>query len=82
MNGSILQVKELKKLPKEVIRKILKTVDELAEDPFPRGMRKLVGSEHNFRVRLGNYRIIYSVFETVCIVEIVRVGHRKDIYQG
>ena len=74
-------VKELRKLPKEVVPKILKSVEELAENPYPKGTRKLVGSELRKPVRVGIYRIIYSVFESVCVVEIVRVGHRKDIYQ-
>ena len=46
--------KELEKLPKQVIAKVLTAVGELSNDPFPHGVRKLVGSEHSYRVRLGD----------------------------
>jgi mRNA interferase RelE/StbE len=74
-------VKELKQLPKETISRILKAVEELSSNPFPNQTKKLVGSEHSFRIRIGDYRIIYNVLSKVLIVEIIRVGHRRDIYE-
>ncbi|MGC2238304.1 MAG: type II toxin-antitoxin system RelE/ParE family toxin [Pyrinomonadaceae bacterium] len=74
-------VKELKQLPKETIRKIYSAVDELSQNPYVRGSKKLVDSENNFRIRVGNYRIIYSVISKILIVEIISVGHRKDVYR-
>ena len=73
-------VKELRKLPKDVIAKILKAVEQLPENPYPLGVRKLVGSEHTYRLREGSYRIIYTVLSSSLIIEIIRVGHRKDVY--
>ncbi|MDX1521906.1 MAG: type II toxin-antitoxin system RelE/ParE family toxin [Anaerolineae bacterium] len=73
--------KELKKLPKETIPRILSSIEELSQDPRPVGVRKIVGSKHSYRNRVGNYRIIYSIVEAVFVVEIIRVGHRKDIYR-
>jgi len=73
--------KELRRLPKGVILRILETVEKFSEDPFPSGFRKLLGSNHTYRVRVGDYRIVYSVRSSILIVEIVRVGHRKDIYR-
>ncbi len=73
--------KELRKLPSNVIIRILDTVDKFSEDPFPSGIRKLHGSNHTYRARIGDYRIIYSVRTSILIVEIVRVGHRKNIYR-
>ena len=74
-------VKELKNLPKDAIPRILTTVEQLSQNPRPVGARKLVGSEFSYRVRVGSYRVVYSVFESVFVVEIVRVGHRKDVYR-
>jgi mRNA interferase RelE/StbE len=71
---------ELKKLPREVVGRILRTVEQLATEPYPSGVRKLVGAEHTYRIRVGDYRIIYSVVASALIIEIIRVGHRRDIY--
>lgn len=73
--------KELRKLPPDVIQKIFIEVDLLSEEPFPSGCRKLVGSEQTWRIRVGNYRIIYNVFSSMLVIEIVRVAHRKDAYR-
>lgn len=73
-------VKELKQLPKEMIARILQAVTKLADDPFPAGVKKLVGSEHTYRIREGDYRVIYDVLSKTLVIEIVRVGHRKDVY--
>jgi mRNA interferase RelE/StbE len=74
-------VKELKQLPKETIKKIHSIVTGLSDNPLPEGVRKLVGSEHTFRIRSGDYRIVYSIRSEKLTVEIIRVGHRKDIYK-
>lgn len=73
--------KELKKLKKEVIPRIIKAVESLSINPHPTGSRKLQGSEHLYRVRLGDYRIVYSVENKILLIEIIRIGHRKDIYR-
>lgn len=73
--------KELRKLAKTVIPKVLEVVAALVENPHPVGSRKLRGSEHTYRIRVGDYRIVYSVFSNVLVIEIIRVGHRKNIYR-
>jgi mRNA interferase RelE/StbE len=73
--------KELRKLPKPMIKRVLVAVSELASDPNPTGSRKLVGSDHSFRVRVGDYRVIYDVQNSELIIEIIRVAHRKDVYR-
>lgn len=73
-------VKELKHLPKDTVARILKAVGRLPANPYPAGVRKLVGSEHSYRIREGDYRIIYSVALSTLVIEIIRVGHRKDVY--
>lgn len=73
--------KELQKLPRPMIVKVVAAVSDLANDPFPRGVKKLVGSEYTYRIRIGDYRVVYEVFENKLIIGIVRVRHRKDVYR-
>ena len=73
--------KELKQLPKQAIKKILSTVEQLQNNLHPAGSKKLIGLKHTYRLRTGNYRIIYSVKENYLIIEIIRIGHRKNIYK-
>jgi mRNA interferase RelE/StbE len=71
---------ELKKLPREIVGRILNAVEQLSTEPYPSGVRKLVSSEHTYRIRVGDYRIIYSVIASALVIEIIRVGHRRDVY--
>ena len=57
------------------------TVELLAEEPFPHGSEKLAGADHTYRIRVGDYRVVYEVFVPSEIVEIQRVRHRKDVYR-
>ena len=56
-------------------------VDSLATDPFPRGTSKLSGAEHLYRVRVGDYRIIYSVDDQAKLIFVHYVRHRRDAYR-
>lgn len=73
--------KELQKLPRQMIPKIVSAIGDLSDNPYPQGVKKLVGSEHSYRIRFGDYRVIYEVIENKLIIEIVRVRHRKDVYK-
>ncbi|WP_417335147.1 type II toxin-antitoxin system RelE family toxin [Halobacteriovorax marinus] len=73
--------KSLKKVPKKDIQKIVDAIQILAISPFPEGCRKLKGEEDVYRVRQGNYRIIYEVIEKKLVILVLKVGHRKDIYK-
>ena len=77
--GSAL--KELRKLPKQMIPRIVSAVALLSEVPHPEGVRKLTGSEHTDRIRVGDYRVIYDVIKERLIIEVIRVRHRADAYQ-
>jgi mRNA interferase RelE/StbE len=74
-------VKEIEALPRRDQRRVVSAIEALADDPRPAGARKLVGGDDAFRVRMGDYRIIYQVRDDVLIVYIVRVGHRRDVYR-
>ena len=73
--------KDLRKLPASVVERIVEAVEGLAENPFPHGVEKLGGSEHAYRTRLGDYRIVYEVVTESKLVEVQRVRHRKDVYR-
>ncbi|MFZ2451167.1 MAG: type II toxin-antitoxin system RelE/ParE family toxin [Methylovulum miyakonense] len=73
--------KELLKLPNPVVAELLATIYQLADNPYPDGAKKLKGRKPPcFRVRVGNYRIIYEIKNQQLLVHILAVGHRKDIY--
>jgi mRNA interferase RelE/StbE len=74
--------KELLKAPAAMIKRVVAAIDELAIDPRPEGSKKLKGSRENlWRIRIGDYRVIYLIEETIKVVEVRKIGHRKDIYE-
>jgi mRNA interferase RelE/StbE len=73
--------KAIRKLPADVRAGVIAKIDALADDPRPHGSKKLVDSEHLYRVRSGDYRIIYEIADQVLRVAVVNVGHRRDIYR-
>jgi len=68
------------KISRKDVSKILGAVAGLAENPHPVGSRKLRNSRNNYRIRVGHYRVVYSIYQNILIIEIVKVGHRKDVY--
>jgi mRNA interferase RelE/StbE len=75
--------KDLDKLSGEVVRRIVKVIDKLSDEPRPVGVKKLKASdEEPYRVRSGDYRIVYAIAEEIKIVNVRRVRHRKDIYRN
>ena len=73
--------KELKRLPRDIVPRVVKAVGELADEPFPSDVVKLQGSQFTYRIRVGDYRVIYTVVTNVLVIEIVRVRHRRDVYR-
>jgi len=74
-------LRELNRLDRQAIPRLIPAVESLSTNPLPSGVRKLQGSRHTYRLRVGDYRIVYELFESRLIVEIVRVRHRKDAYR-
>lgn len=75
-------LRELKRIDRDVISRIIAAVDSLSVEPLPSGVRKLQGSLRTYRIRVGEYRIIYELRQSHLVVEVVRVRHRKDVYRG
>ena len=73
--------KDLKKINKKDVIKIISEIQNLAKNPRPTSCKKLT-NEELYRIRIGNYRVIYEIFDERLIVHIVKVGHRKDVYKN
>ena len=73
--------KQLDSLPVRDQVRIREAIDSLANEPRPRGCKKLKGSTDTWRIRVGNYRVIYEVHDNQLLVLVVEIGHRKDVYR-
>jgi len=73
--------KQLKKFQRGDQRRVARAIVALADEPHPRGSRKLSGYNDVFRIRVGRYRVIYSVSGNRLIIIILKIGHRKDVYR-
>ncbi|MBE9536514.1 MAG: type II toxin-antitoxin system RelE/ParE family toxin [Proteobacteria bacterium] len=73
-------IKELETIPSIDLKKVMKRIESLAEDPRPHGSKKLSGEE-KYRIRQGNYRILYLIEDDLLIVYVVKVAHRKNVYR-
>ena len=73
--------KDLQKLPKQIVQRIYSAIEKLADNPKPTASKKLQGENNKWRMRVGDYRVIYSIYDRVCVVDIVRIRHRQDAYK-
>jgi len=73
-------LKSLSKIPIKDRTKLVVTIERLALNPRPIGAKKLTGRD-GWRIRVGNYRIIYEIIDNICHILVLDVGHRKDIYK-
>ena len=75
-------IKELEKLPSKAIKEIASAIDKLSVNARPQGCKKLKDSKENlWRIRVSDYRVVYAIDDKIRIIEIRRIGHRKDIYK-
>jgi mRNA interferase RelE/StbE len=72
---------DLKRLPTTTFQRIIPQIRTLAENPRPSGCRKLAGSKNDWRVRVGDYRVLYVIDEKTRAVRIMRVRHRREVYR-
>ncbi len=71
--------RQLKRLPPDDQQRIVAAILPLSDNPFPRGSRKLSGYDDVFRIRVGTYRVLYSVSEKKLIIIMLKIGHRKNV---
>jgi len=72
--------RQVKKLPRPARDKVLAVIATLADDPRPHGSRKLTGEDDAWRVRVGDYRVIYDVADTLLEITVIRAAHRREAY--
>jgi mRNA interferase RelE/StbE len=73
--------KELNSLPNKEIKKIINSINQLIENPRPINSKKLSANER-YRLRVGDYRILYEIEDLILVVYIIKIAHRKDIYRS
>ena len=73
--------RQIRKLPKPARTRVLAAVSGLADDPRPHGAKKLVGERTAWRIRVGDYRVIYDVIDAQLTVTVVCAAHRREVYK-
>lgn len=71
--------KQLDKLPDNIAEPIIEAINDLADNPRPHGCKNLKNRD-GYRIRIGDYRVIYEVFDDELLIDVIQLGHRKDIY--
>jgi mRNA interferase RelE/StbE len=74
--------RDLQALPRDFLIRVETHIQALAENPRPRGVERVQGTQGGLRVRVGDYRILYTVDDAQQVVTISRVRHRRDVYRG
>jgi mRNA interferase RelE/StbE len=74
-------VRDLRKLPEDARRRVAARIDALAAEPRPAGVEALQGASDLYRIRVGDYRVLYQLRRTALVVLVVRIGHRRDVYR-
>jgi mRNA interferase RelE/StbE len=72
--------RELRKIPKSDLQRITERIKDLAALPRPSGNEKLAGQD-SYRIRQGDYRIVYTIDDTHRLIEIIKIGHRREVYR-
>jgi mRNA interferase RelE/StbE len=73
--------KQMRSLPLNVADKVGLAINGLAETPRPHGSKKLRGLDDTYRIRVADYRVVYTIEDEVLIVEVVKVAHRREVYR-
>lgn len=72
--------KELESLPNSVLARVIRKIESLALDPRPAGCKKLKGYKDLWRIRIGDWRIVYIINDTARLVSVTRIAHRREVY--
>lgn len=73
--------KALKNIPRADLKKIGNKIEKLKKNPLPSGCEKLEGNDDLYRIRSGDYRIIYQIFNKKLIIFVIKIGHRREVYR-
>jgi mRNA interferase RelE/StbE len=73
--------RDLRRIDRPVVPRIVSAIAGLEANPRPPGTKKLVGADRTYRLRVGDYRVIYTVDDSVFIVSVDRIRHRREVYR-
>ena len=73
--------KDLRRIDRPRVASVYQAMERLAEDPRPHGSKKLVGADRTYRIRVGDYRIVYEIEDEALVVLVIRVAHRREAYR-
>ncbi len=73
--------RSLGRLPRDDIRRLAEDIDRLQSNPRPSGVVKLTSMDNKYRIRVGNYRVLYIVEDDILSITVVAIGHRRDVYR-
>ena len=73
--------RELRGLPARTVARMMPRLEQLAASPRPPGCKKLKGGDHEWRIRVGDYRIVYEIDDTARTVDVTRIAHRREVYE-
>ncbi len=72
--------KKLDRLSDDIANPILSAIGSLSDNPRPQGYRKLTGRK-GYRIRVGDYRVIYEIFDDILLIDVIDLGHRREVYE-
>ena len=75
-------MRDFSKLTDDVQQRLMPKIDALAHEPRPMGVQKLQGRVNRYRIRVGDYGVVYEIQDRILVVLIVRIGHRRGVYRG
>ena len=73
--------KDLRRIERSRVPAIFDGINQLSIDPRPKGVKKLAGADRTYRIRIGDYRVVYEIEDIALVVLVIRVAHRKDVYR-
>ena len=73
--------KELARLPAQLIARVVPRLENLSSNPRPPGCKKLKGGDNEWRIRVGDYRVVYTINDAKLLVEVTRIRHRSEVYE-
>jgi mRNA interferase RelE/StbE len=73
--------KQIDALPLEILERVAEIIQDLAENPRPDGVTKLKGTDRTYRIRVGDYRIVYNIYDKELMIVLIRCQHRREVYR-
>jgi mRNA interferase RelE/StbE len=74
-------LRQLERLPREIQRRVAVKIEMLRLDPTPAGCKRLTGIDDTWRIRIGDYRVVYQVRREILLVLVLKIGHRREVYR-